>query len=190
MERNYKMLIDREKAQVVVINMQLELVPLLENGTSVLNDCCWLADVAESLDLPTMVVEHMKLGKLSEALKEVAGRASYVEKYYFDLSQHETIERKLSSTGRNQIILAGAETHVCLLQSAIGLSARGGQVFVVRDACSSRNRADHEAGLERLHAAGVTLVTKEMLFFEMIRNSEFPGYIDLAMKFLDGRYIR
>lgn len=184
------MLVNAERACVVVFNMQLEIVPLLENGTQVLNDCCWMLDVATTLGLPKIVIEHKKLGASSKALKEVAGDAPYLEKYYFDFTQHEHIMEALETTGRDQFVFAGGESHVCLLQSAAGLRARGKEVFVVADATSARNRVDHERALARFPEVGAHVLTKEMFFFECIRQSESPDYVPTAMRFLDGRYIR
>jgi hypothetical protein len=184
------MLVSAENACVVVFNMQLELIPLLENGTQLLNDCCWMLDVAETLALPKIVIEHKKLGAPSQALKEVAGRAPYLEKTHFDCTRHDTIVQAFEATGRKQFVLAGAESHVCILQSAAGLRELGKEVFVVSDAISSRNRVDHERALSRLSEIGAHLLTKEMFFFECIRQSEYPEYVATAMRFLDGRYIR
>lgn len=184
------MLIKADNVCVVIFNMQLEVIPLLHEGTQVLNNCCWLADVAQTLDVPTLIIEHSKLGAPSQALKEVAGAASYLEKTWFDCSSHDSIAHPLEATGRRQVVLAGAESHVCLLQSALGLRELGYEVSVMADACSARNLFDHQHALANLAQAGIRVLTREMFFFECIRRSTRPDYIDLAMKYLDGRYIR
>jgi hypothetical protein len=184
------MLVEKNQACLVLFNQQLELIPLLENGTMLLNDCCWLADVSKALDVPTIVIEHRKLGRSSEALKGIADHARYFEKVHFDCLAHEEIRDAIEKTGKRDFILAGAETHVCVLQSALGFKRAGKNVFVLADSTSSRNRDDHRAGLQRLAQEQVPLLTREMYFFELIRHSEYPNYLDLAMRFLDGRYIR
>lgn len=184
------MQVKADQACVVLFNMQLELIPLLDQGTQLLNDCCWLADVAKVLGLPSLVIEHKKLGKLSTALKEVATESIYLEKSYFDFTRHEDIVRAIEETGRNQFVLAGGESHVCVMQSAFGLKALGKEVFVMADAISARNLPDHNCALQRLRENGVHLITKEMFFFECVLHSEYPDYVKQAMRFLDGRYIR
>lgn len=184
------MLVNAGKACVIVFNMQLEIVPLLEGGTQLLNDCCWMMEVAATLGLPRIVIEHKKLGASSKALKEVAADVPYLEKTYFNFTRHEEIVAALEATGCEQFVLAGAESHVCLLQSAAGLRERGKEVFVISDAISARNAVDHAQALRRFPEIGARLLTKEMFFFECIRHSEYPNYIEIAMKYLDGRYIR
>jgi hypothetical protein len=184
------MLVRKDKAAVVIFDMQLELIPLLRNGSQLLHDCCWVADVAREFGLPLLLTEHKKLGGLSVSLHEVADGATRLEKDHFDFLQEQPIAEYVTASDREQYVLAGAETHVVLFQSALGLVARGKTVFLLTDTCSARNQVDHEAALTRLQHNGVHLLTREMLFFELIRNSEDPRYLELAKKYLDGRYIR
>ncbi|NKD55168.1 MULTISPECIES: isochorismatase family protein [unclassified Haematospirillum] len=184
------MLLQKEKASVVIFNMQLDLIPLLQNGTQLLNDCCWLADMCCDLQVPTRIIEHKKLGKLSRSLTEVAGKADYLEKTHFDFMEEPVAATAVEAAGQDHYVLAGAETHVCILQSAFRLQAQGKKVFLLADTCSARSRTDHEAALQRLGRSGIELITREMFFFELIRHSEYPNYLNLAMKYLDGRYIR
>ncbi|PHM67144.1 isochorismatase family protein [Xenorhabdus sp. KJ12.1] len=184
------MLLNKEKTSVVIFNMQMELIPMLKNGSQLLNDCRWLADMCSDLQLPTTLVEHKKLGKLSESLKNLAQKAKIIEKTHFDFLKEPILISEIEKNNREQYVLAGAETHVCLLQSALHLNAIGKQVFVLADTCSSRSKIDHKVALDRLQLHGIHLITREMFFFELIRHSEYPGYLDLAMKYLDGRYIR
>ena len=184
------MLLEKNKTCLVVFNMQLELVPLLHEGTQLLNNCRWAVDVAKTFELPTIVIEHAKLGASSKSLQAVADQATYMEKTYFDFLAHEDIQEQVKNTSANQFVLAGAETHVCLFQSALGLQEMGKDVYVLEDACSARSVKDHEMILTRMEKHGINLITKEMFFFEMIRHSEHANYVDLAMKFLDGRYIQ
>lgn len=184
------MLVDVDRAAVVLFDMQLELIPLLLDGTQLLHNTCWVAEVAREFGLPLLLTEHKKLGGLSLSLHEAAEGALRLGKEHFDFLREDPIEHHVASSDRDQYVLAGAETHVVLFQSALSLVERGKTVFVLADTCSARNHADHELGLARLRQNGVHLITREMFFFELIRNSEDPRYLELAKKYLDGRYIR
>ncbi|KUM94157.1 nicotinamidase, partial [Streptomyces yokosukanensis] len=184
------MLVRADKTAVVLFDMQLELIPLLLEGTQLLHNTCWVAEVAREFDLPLLLTEHKKLGGLSLSLHEAAEGAPRLEKEHFDFLREEPVARHVADTDREQYVLAGAETHVVILQSALSLLEQGKTVFVLADTVSARNQADHELGLDRLRQLGVHLITREMFFFELIRNSENPRYLELAKKYLDGRYIR
>ncbi len=184
------MLVRKDDAAIVVFDMQLDLIPLLLNGSQLLHDCCWVSEVARDFDVPLLLTEHEKLGGLSLSLHEVTEHATRLPKQHFDFLRESPAAEYVAATGRDQFVLAGAETHVAILQSAMGLLEQGKTVFVLTDTCSTRNQLDHEVGLDRLRHNGVHLITREMLFFELIRDSEDSRYLELAKKYLDGRYIR
>jgi nicotinamidase-related amidase len=72
---------------------------------------------------------------------------------------------------RPQVVLAGMETHVCILQTALELAAFGREVFVVEDAVCSRTEANRANAFERMRAAGVVLTNMESVLFEWLRDS-------------------
>ena len=73
-------------------------------------------------------------------------------------------------------MLAGCEAHVCLLQTALGLLDEELDVWVVTDACSSRDERSRDAAFDRLAAAGAELVTTEMVAFEWLRDAGHPRF--------------
>jgi nicotinamidase-related amidase len=75
-----------------------------------------------------------------------------------------------------QVVLAGCEAHVCLLQTALGLLRAGLRVWVVANACGSRRASDHAAAMQRLAQAGATLVTHEMVLFEWLHDCRHPRF--------------
>ena len=78
--------------------------------------------------------------------------------------------------GRNTIVIAGCEAHVCLMQTALGLLEEEFDVWVVTDACSSRSERNRDAAFDRLAGAGAELVTTEMVAFEWLRTSDHPAF--------------
>jgi isochorismate hydrolase len=78
--------------------------------------------------------------------------------------------------GRGNVVIAGCEAHVCLLQTALGLLAAGFAVWVVNDACGSRRASDHAAATARLARAGAQIVTTEMVGFEWLRRADHAAF--------------
>lgn len=175
---------------LLIFNMQLELIPLLENSANLTHNCVWLADLFTHHDLPVGLIEHKKLGKLAPPILHVAPEAQILPKHYFSVADEPTIVNYLEELGRKQVVIAGAESHVCIYQSVVDLIEREYEVFVLADSISARNREDNQYALQRLNKTNCQLISREMLFFELVEHSERPDYLDLAMKFLDGRYIR
>jgi hypothetical protein len=79
---------------------------------------------------------------------------------------------------RGTLVLAGCETHVCLLQTALDLLEQEWDVCVVTDACGSRTERNRDAALDRLAGAGCELVTTEMVGFEWLRDCSHPRFKD------------
>jgi nicotinamidase-related amidase len=81
--------------------------------------------------------------------------------------------------GRNTVVIAGIEAHVCLLQTALELLEEEFEVWVVTDACGSRTERNRDAAYDRLAGNGAELVTTEMVAFEWLRSAEHPLFRDL-----------
>jgi nicotinamidase-related amidase len=88
------------------------------------------------------------------------------------------VEGATASAGgsRRQIIVAGCEAHVCVLQTVLDLLADGHRVAVAADAVGSRDPADRSAALERARQHGAEIVTSEMVLFEWLRDSQHPRF--------------
>lgn len=74
------------------------------------------------------------------------------------------------------VVIAGCEAHVCLLQTALGLLRAGHAVWVVAAACASRNPRDHELAMQRLRQAGAVVVSTEMVVFEWLQSCRHPRF--------------
>ena len=184
------MKIDASNSVLMIFNMQLELIPLLDNSYQLLHNCRWLVDLFHTHSLPIIFTEHKKLGDLSRDLTDIIPQPNIVTKHHFSLMREVGFADYLSSLNKHQILLAGAESHVCMYQTAIDLKQAGYEVIILCDSVSSRSNTDRQVALDRFKYHQFELITQEMLFFELIEHSETPHYLDLALKFLDGRYIR
>jgi nicotinamidase-related amidase len=82
----------------------------------------------------------------------------------------------LLTPARRQIILVGMEAHICVLQTALDLRAKGYDVFVVEDAICSRRLENYQNALERLRAHEVSVVSAESIVFEWLTDSKHPHF--------------
>ncbi|MDV9033578.1 isochorismatase family protein [Pseudomonas sp. RAC1] len=178
------------KTTLIINNMQVDLLPMIQDASRVLEHCCWLAELAQEIELPVTLTCHEKLGALPTRLRKAAGACTTLSKCHFNVLDVRECDVFGTTTPGNHWIFAGVETHVCILQSALALRARGDQVSVVVDAVSSRSVLDHEVALSRMARHGVELITREMLFFETMAQSERSDYLALSQRFLDGRYLK
>lgn len=106
-----------------------------------------------------------------EIARHLGARSRTFEKSYFDLSKEKPIMRHLASLKRRQVLVAGCETDVCVLQSCLGLLARGYEVFLMEELLFSSAR-NVDAAVTQLHGAGVTMLTYKTLYFELVEAVE------------------
>ncbi|MFZ2267698.1 MAG: hydrolase [Azonexus sp.] len=164
------MLIRREDSLLLVIDLQHKLAPAIHDGERVVANAIRLLEGARLLGVPAFVSEQYVrgLGPSLEAIRQAAAEARFFEKTHFSCAAEPGVLDLLRSAQRQQVILTGTEAHVCVLQTAFGLLAAGFEVYLVADAVSSRTPENRAAAIERLRAAGVGIVTTEMVLFEWL----------------------
>ncbi len=163
---------------MTIIDLQEKLLPAIGNADRIIPNVIKLIRFAAILELPLLLTEQYPKG-LGRTVDPVAAELPGVfpiEKTSFGCMGDEGFCEALARTGRRQLVIAGVETHVCVLQTALGAAAQGFEAFVVRDATGSRSDEEHLAGLDRLSRAGVSLVTTEMALFEILGKSDAPQF--------------
>lgn len=128
-----------------------------------------LIEAAAVLNLPVVTTEQYPKG-LGATVPELAERlpAPALEKDTFSCARQPEVAAALDDLGRDQIVVTGIETHVCVLQTALDLVERGLTVHVPHDAVNSRRVADREWGLHRMSTAGVVVTATESALFELL----------------------
>ena len=105
--------------------------------------------------------------------KHLGDRARTFEKDFFDLCKEKDIKHYLERLKRRQVIVAGCETDVCVLQSCLGLLSLGYEVYVMQELIFSSSR-DVDAAIARMKAEGVIFMTYKSLYYELIGSVEGP----------------
>jgi nicotinamidase-related amidase len=166
--------LDVRNSTLVVIDMQARLMPAIDEAAAAIANARRLLDAAALLGVPALFTEQNPKG-LGETVPELAADESRVlSKMEFDACRAPGFCERLIE--RHAAVIAGAEAHVCVLQTALGLVARGRRVFVVRDAIGSRRPESADAALRRMEANGVEIVTTEMVVFEWLGDARNPGF--------------
>jgi nicotinamidase-related amidase len=179
------MLIAAGKSRLLIVDVQEKLVPTIHEGARVIENCAWLAKLAQRLDVPVIASEQYAkgLGPTVAQLKELLPEDGIGHKVHFSCVAADCL-KDLPGAERDQVIVAGIEAHVCVLQTAFDLHRSGNEVFVVADAISSRNPQDAAMGIERMRGAGIPIVTREMVFFEWLRQAGTQRFKELSAEFL------
>src|SRR5260370_2537377 len=103
----------------------------------------------------------------SEIAKHVSGNAKIFENDFFDLTKEKKIADYIARLKQKQVIVAGCETDVCVLQSCLGLLGLGYDVYVVEELVFSSS-PNVDAAIARMKAAGAVFLTYKSLYYELI----------------------
>jgi nicotinamidase-related amidase len=169
-------LLDRDDCQVVVVDAQPAFFaghePSARAGLDVVvTRVAWLVGVAAALGIPVTITEEdpVRNGHTDPAVLARAPSGTRVfDKRVFGLAGQPEILTAVESAGRRTVVLVGAETDVCVAQSALGLLERGFRVAVVTDATFSPGEM-HALGLRRMRDAGVVELHAKGVYYEWVR---------------------
>lgn len=173
------MLLHAKSSVLLVVDIQARLLPAMAEPELVTANTAKLVAAAKRLAIPVVVSEQYPKG-LGPTVESLAGAGTVIAKMSFSCAADPGIAAHLESLGRRRIVLCGIESHVCVLQTALGLKAKGYEVAVVWDAVSSRKLADKELAAGRLRAGGVDLVGTEMAIFEWLGVAGTPEFKELS----------
>jgi len=176
------MLAVAEKCILLVIDMQERLLPAMSEHERALNNALILVTAAREIGVPVLASEQYPkgLGRTVPELAALIGPDDVFAKTEFSCSENKEIRNRISASGRSQIVFAGFESHVCVLQTAFGLSEMGMKSFVTADATASRRTFSKEIACSRLARAGIEVVTTEMVVFEWLKSADAPAFRTLS----------
>ena len=164
-------LLNRERTALVVVDVQEGFRPYA-SFAGVAEACAKLVQAARILDVPRVVSEQYPKG-LGHTAPEVGLEGERpIEKSVFSAARAEGFDLD----GRDQALVCGIETHVCVSQTVLDLLERGVEVQIPADAVGSRHEIDYASGLERLERAGAVVTTVEAALFELLERAGTPEF--------------
>lgn len=166
------------EAVLVMVDFQGRLAEIVDRSELVVPNALRLIKGCQALEVPILATAQVpeKLGSILEGLEEPLMGVDIVSKSHFSALREPDFLLALEKTKRRQVILAGIEAHVCVLQTGLDLLDSGYQVHILSDGVFSRTSENHRLALERLHERGATLSSVEIALFEMVRTSKHPAF--------------
>lgn len=171
-------------SQLLVVDIQERLASAMGEAdrARVCRTAAGLVQAAATLGIPVTVTEQYPqgIGPTEAAVKApLPDTARLLEKTTFSCCGDARIMDHLQGLQRPQVVLCGMETHVCILQTALGLLQADFEVFVVQDGVCSRDAEHRRNALERLARAGIIVSNYESVLFEWLGDSRHPRFRDL-----------
>jgi nicotinamidase-related amidase len=176
--------LDPKRAALVVIDIQEAFRKAIPEFADVAGASAVLIEGAKVVGIPIVVTEQYPKG-LGHTVPEVAEHlpdgVEPIDKMVFSAAEAEGFDL----SGRDQALVCGVETHVCVNQSALDLLDDGIEVHVAQDAVGSRSRENWELGLHKVEQAGAVLTSVETALFELVRQSGTDQFKQVQKLILD-----
>jgi nicotinamidase-related amidase len=192
-------LLQRERSIVVVVDLQGKLMEVIERPALVVAATVRLIKLAGMFEIPVVLTEQYPRGlgpthpAVRAAFDALQTPKRLVEKTSFGccgVGPFETALEELLpdiSDVERQVVMAGIEAHVCVMQTAIELLRRGSQVFLCWECVSGRGAEYRRHALDRMVQAGAILTNHESAGFEWARDKEHPRFKDMSNLFKEGQ---
>jgi nicotinamidase-related amidase len=180
-------LLSATNSRLLIVDVQDKLLPPIANGPRLVHNCRRLIDGAKIVSVPVYGTEQYPQG-LGPTTAELATRMDpRVEKVIFSCAAVLGWGQAADVTDeREQVVVAGMETHVCVMQTVLDLIAGGFRVYVPVDAVGSRGELDAKVALERMAASGATLTTVESVLFEWCEKAGTPEFKQIQKLIIEG----
>lgn len=174
-------MLNAENSLFFLIDIQDRLVGMLKNRDEIAKNNSILAKAAKILGVPVIASEQYPngLGSTILEVREYLNTENVLEKTSFSALATDTIKAKLESLNRKKVVLTGIETHICVYQTARALLDAGYEVYVVKNACSSRSSKDYRTALELMRDYGAKLTCVETVLFELLGSSKHPNFKEI-----------
>jgi nicotinamidase-related amidase len=179
------MLIDAPRSLLLVIDMQEKVLPAISDHERLTAGVTSLVRAARRLGVPVAATEHCgkALGPTVVDIRSLLPADAVGAKSHFSAVAAKCLPA-LPGADRAQVVVAGIEAHVALLQTALELMEDGKEVYVVADCVGSRRDADRDLALARVRQEGVRIVSREMVVCEWLGEAGTPLWKEISRDFL------
>ncbi|KAA0249804.1 isochorismatase family protein [Acidobacteria bacterium ACD] len=192
-------LLDVRRSVLVVVDLQGKLTEMVHQPRAVLEVAQRLLRMAGLFGVPAVLTEQYPKGlgpthpAVRAAFDALTGPKAFVEKTSFGCCGDPGFERAVAEVlpgvapERRQVVVAGIEAHVCVMQTVLELRRAGNGVFVCWDGVSSRGEEYRRRALDRMTAAGAVLTNHESVAFEWMRDKNDPRFKAVSALLKEGQ---
>lgn len=161
----------------LIIDIQTRLAPAMNESEDFLEKSKLLLTGLNALEIPMIISEQYPqgLGSTLEEIRTLVPQAPIVEKTQFSAVLPEVMDFIRQHQAKN-IIVIGAETHVCVLQTVLALKSEGLQVYLPQECITSRTLQNKLNGLDQMKQAGAVISNIESVLFQLLDNAKHPAF--------------
>lgn len=176
------MRLSSHQTALLLIDVQERLFGHIENHEMIEKHLLVLLQGLQHLDIPIVCNQQYSkgLGETIESVRSLLGAPNVYEKRTFSCCQNPNVMEALKLLHVKSVLVAGVESHVCVLQSVLDLLDAGFDVMVCADAIGSRKEKDHEVALLRIRQEGARVGTVESIVFELMHSADHAQFKNIS----------
>jgi nicotinamidase-related amidase len=167
-----------EDSLLLIIDFQQAMLKVMPSWEKIARKVGQLAQAAQILEVPVLLTEQYKKGlgeTIPKVLQEIKSPRVF-QKEYFSACLETDFLPTIRSFQRNKVVIAGMETHVCVLQTALDLIKAGYQVHLASDAVASRMTENRDIAIDILRQAGAVIGSVEIIIFQWACRSNTDNF--------------
>ncbi|MDU6547126.1 isochorismatase family protein [Anaerococcus vaginalis] len=172
---------NKDNTLLLVIDLQEKLMTAIYESEKIIKNSKTLIKVFEMYGIKKIATEQYPKG-LGQSVDEI--KENLDDEYIFSKTSFDAITDEVSSYLKENkitnVIITGAETHICVYQTVRRLLFEGYKVFVVEDAVSSFNKEQKDLGLKAMSDMGASLVNTEMLMFDLASDAKDENFKEIS----------
>jgi nicotinamidase-related amidase len=172
-----------EQCVLIVVDIQEKLLPAIANKELLMKNAQLLIRLAGMIGLPILSTTQYArgLGGTVPEISSLLSNSPALDKTEFGCFNNSGFCTAIKTLpgSRTTVLLCGMETHICVMQTALGAMNQGYLVHVASDAVGSRSEWNYHIGLNRMQDAGAVISSTEMMMYELLRSSSSPTFKEL-----------
>lgn len=179
---------NKENTLLLVIDLQEKLMPAIFESEKIVKRSATLLKVFDMYGMKKIATEQYPkgLGQSLEDIKQYLDDDHIFSKTSFDAITDE-VSSYLKENKITNVVITGAESHICVFQTVRRLLFEGYKVFVVEDAISSFNKEQKDLGLKAISDMGASFVNTEMLMFDLASDAKDENFKEISKMVKDLR---
>lgn len=171
-------LLSKEKTILVLVDIQEKLLKVMWKKEELVLNVSKLIKAFKIMKLPILLTEQYPqgMGQTDQSISELLKEVKPMEKICFSCMGKDEFSERIKSSGKDQVVLCGIESHICVLQTALDLLHQGYFVYVPYDGTSSRKESDCRNALDRMQKEGAVIGSIESAIFELLKTADSPAF--------------
>jgi len=175
-------MLEQKDCCLVVVDVQGKLAQSMFDKEHLFDNIRILIKAAKILGIPLIWCQQcpQALGPTVPPIAELLTESEPIDKSSFSCCGEDNFNDRLRALGRQQVLLCGIESHVCIYQTTVDLLRKGYTVDIIADAISSRTLENKQLAIQRMAAEGANIGSTEMAIFELLCTAEYPEFRKVA----------